>query len=123
MASSAPASSAASWSASSTPSSSSAASSRSLVWPQPSSPAFASPSSFAWPRSRVYASRRSGRRQSLDQLLRDEVRVAGPAGRDVATVLDDERVGVVVARAALGQLARAALEVLRLGERGADLVL
>ena len=63
-----------------------------------------------------------GRAQQGVQTLGEEVGVAGPARRDVAAVLDDERGRVVVARAALGR-ARAALELARVVERGADLVL
>src|SRR5215471_1134857 len=87
--------------------------SRTVMWP-------ATPSSN-WKRanrrnaaaSRCLRARRSvaksgmcdllGRREALGELLGDEVAVAGPAARDVAAVLDDEGVGVVVARAALGQ--------------------
>src|ERR1041384_4165950 len=58
-----------------------------------------------------------------DQPLREQVGVARPARRDVAAILDDERVAVIVAGAAARQLARAALEVLGARQRGDDLVL
>jgi hypothetical protein len=60
--------------------------------------------------------------QRGEQALADQVGVARPAAGDVAAVLDDECVAVVVAGAAPGQLARSELEVLGPGERRADLV-
>ena len=47
----------------------------------------------------------------IDQLAREAVAVARPAGRDVATVLHDERGGVVGRGATLAQGARPAGEL------------
>src|SRR5882672_5438716 len=81
------------------------------------------PTGATEPQTSHRSSRAPGPRlQRGEQALADQIGVAGPSAGDVATIVDDKRVAIVVAGAAPRQLAGPELEVLGPGERRADLV-